>query len=198
MPTSEADNATAGDGTGVAGDGAAGTDEDDHDPAQITVNQTFDLALTKTTGSTMVSLGQDVSYTITVINQGTLDATNIQVSDYIPTGMSLNDGNWSETGGIATLNTPIASLAAGQQTTVTIILNVDSDYMGTSLVNYAEISAATNALSQADIDSTPDADDTNDAGGQPDSPADDETAGDGTGTPGDGVAGTDEDDHDSE
>ncbi|MCP4113612.1 MAG: DUF11 domain-containing protein, partial [Desulfobacteraceae bacterium] len=103
-----------------------------------------------------------------------------------------------ENAGVATLNTPIAGLAAGADTMMDISFRIDSTFQGTTIDNYAEISSATNALSQADEDSTPDGDNTNDAGGQAGSAADDAVDGDGTGTAGDGVASTDEDDHDSE
>jgi len=49
-----------------------------------------------------------------------------------------------------------------------------------------------------DNDSTPDSISDNDAGGAVDSPSDDTRSGDGTGTPGDEIAATDEDDHDPE
>ena len=88
-------------------------DEDDHDPSEITVEQVFDLALRKTVvGNGPFEPGDNVTFRIEVINQGTLVATDIQISDYIPANFTLNDGNWTESGGIASLNTPIASLAA--------------------------------------------------------------------------------------
>ena len=68
------------------------------------------------------------------------------------------------------------------------------------MVNYAEISDATDGNGDAvtDVDSTPDDTNGNDAGGNPDGNSDDSTNGDGTGTPGDDDATTDEDDHDPE
>ncbi|TAG72155.1 MAG: DUF11 domain-containing protein, partial [Runella slithyformis] len=77
----------------------------------------FDLALRKTLASgqsATVAPGSTVNFTITVFNQSSVDATNIQVSDYIPAGLTLNDANWTALSGVATLNTPIASLLAGQ------------------------------------------------------------------------------------
>nr|MBK9652318.1 hypothetical protein [Bacteroidota bacterium] len=49
--------------------------------------------------------GDNVTFTLRYSIRETLDATNIQVSDYIPQGMTLNDANWTSAGGIATLNT---------------------------------------------------------------------------------------------
>jgi uncharacterized repeat protein (TIGR01451 family) len=130
-------------------------DNDDYDGAVIAITQEFDLALTKvlTTTGTIVP-GDDVTYTIEVFNQGTLDATGVEVTDYIPTGMSLNDGAWTDNmDGTATIL--VGDIASGASATVTITLTIDANFMGTSLVNYAEISAANNALGLPDEDSTP-------------------------------------------
>ena len=134
--------------------GKTGGDEDDHDPAEVTVTQTFDLALKKTLNPTTVSpiiAGGTVTFDIKIYNQGTLDATNIQISDYIPTGLTLSDANWS--GNPATLNTPIAFLGAHDSTVRTITFTVNSNFQGTSIRNWAEISAAAGGT---DIDSDPD------------------------------------------
>ncbi|MBK8846371.1 MAG: DUF11 domain-containing protein [Bacteroidetes bacterium] len=140
--------------------------------------------------------GSDVTFTLTVYNQGTLDASNIQITDYIPTGMSLNDADWTASGNTATMNSVIASLPKGGTTTVDITLRVNNSYQGATLTNVAEISSSTNALGLSDIDSPEDNDPNNDAGGAPNSPADNAINGDGTGTPGGTNATTDEDNAD--
>jgi uncharacterized repeat protein (TIGR01451 family) len=200
QPESPADDSVSGDGTGTPGDGVAGTDEDDHDPALILVGQIFDLALTKVLNETATpgpfAPGDAVTFTIEVTNQGSLDAENIEISDYIPEGLNLNDADWTEAGGIATLNTPIPFLAFGESTTVDITFTIDIEYQGEDIVNRAEISGADNELDLDDIDSTPDDTEGNDAGGAPDTPADDAIGGDGTGDPGDIDSTTDEDDED--
>ncbi|MER0441622.1 collagen-binding domain-containing protein, partial [Emticicia sp. W12TSBA100-4] len=193
-------------GTGAVGDGVAATDEDDEDPALLTITQTFDLALRKTlTSAATVVPGSDVTFEIEVFNQGTLTATNVQVSDYIPAGLSLSpsETNWNVSGTIATLKVPIASLAPNASIKKTILLRANnvSTYQGQTLVNRAEISspaASNNALGLNDKDSTPDAILGNDKGGQfgGGSLADDVITGNGTGAVGDGVAATDEDDED--
>ena len=69
-------------------------DEDDSDPAFI---ERFDLALTKNlSGSTELPIvpGGTVIYDMEVFNQGTVDAFNIQLSDYTPTGLTLSDELW--------------------------------------------------------------------------------------------------------
>lgn len=200
QPQSPADDYLAGDGTGAPGDGVAASDEDDHDPAEVVVGQTFDLALTKVLGPETPGPfmpGDFVTFRIELFNQGTLDAQNIQINDYLPTGLALADPNWTEVAsGRAQLNNPVAMLPAGAQAQIDIRLRIEENFTGTSLTNRAEIAAASNALGLADEDSQPDNDPANDAGGQPQSPADDYLNGDGSGAPGDGVAASDEDDYD--
>jgi len=146
-------------------------DEDDHDPAPLFV-EVFDLALTKvlSNGPGPFEENDPVVFSIVVTNQGTIDAENILVSDYIPSGLTLTDAAWTEApAGTATLNTPIASLAAGASTTLTIAFTLDPGVTdGTILTNYAEISAADNALTGQpgdDVDSTPDANNDDPVGG---------------------------------
>ncbi|MTB52277.1 DUF11 domain-containing protein [Lewinella sp. W8] len=203
-PETPSDDATTGDGSGEPGDTEENTDEDDADPALIRVN-TFDLALIKTLSDgqdPVVEPGDEVSFTITVENQGMVDAANIEVTDYIPDGLSFSANNdaalWTDNGdGTATASLP-GILVAGESTTITILLTVDPGTDGEDLVNVAEISAATDSEGGAveDVDSTPDTDDTNDAGGAVGTPSDDASTGDGSGEPGDTEENTDEDDAD--
>ena len=95
--------------------------------------------------------GSDVVYTITVTNQGTVDATAIEVTDFIPAGFVLNDAAWTDNGdGTATIVIP--AIAAGDSADVTITLTAVDPTIGTN-VNVAEISSAVGGI---DLDSTPD------------------------------------------
>ena len=196
---SDNDNFVTDDDT--TGNGLAGEDEDDSDRAQLTIEvpaepepepepAVFDLALIKQlsngTNLATVESGDTVTFTLTVENQGEVDAANIALTDFVPNGLTLNDLGWTDNGDdTATLNTPIAALAAGASTTVNITLTVDDNVSGT-ISNFAEISNATDADGNAvtDIDSTPDAISDND-----NFVTDDDTTGN-------GLAGGDEDDHD--
>ncbi len=197
---STADDNPNNDGTPIDNviDGANG-DEDDHDIAEIEV-AVFDLALTKTlsTGQAAnVAAGAPVTFDILVYNQGSIPATDIQLIDYIPYGLTLNDANWSMNG-VDAVTTIAGPIAAGGMISVPITLMVDAGFTGTEIINYAEIASAKDGSgnSPMDADSSPDMDSANDAGGQYNSPADDETEGDGTGIVGGSNAATDEDDHD--
>ncbi|MCR9290331.1 MAG: gliding motility-associated C-terminal domain-containing protein [Bacteroidetes bacterium] len=154
----------------IDGDGKNGGDEDDHDAASVTVEVfDFDLALYKILApgeSNIVQPGDAVDYQIVVINQGDITADNIEVSDSIPTGMTLMDANWMLSGSVATrtLNAgdelPIAGLEPGQTVLVTITLEVPMSLVtNTRLVNLAEISSATDINGNATIDVDSDMDD---------------------------------------
>lgn len=162
----------------------------------------YDLALRKKLASgqpALVSNGEDVNFTITVINQSSDTVKNIVVTDYIPTGMTLNDPDWTDLGGgKATINLPNL-LAQNDSISVNITLKVDAtNVVGTNLDNYAEISDFQDELGAHpnDWDSHMDTNPSNDAGGGIGTTADDVTTGNGQGTAGDGIAATDEDDHD--
>ena len=101
-PTNDNQPAAPGDPTDNVTDNTAG-DEDDQDPAGVRVSN-FDLALTKvytsdTAGDTtdgVIVPGADVTFTITVENQGTIDATTFDVTDFLPAGFTLNDAAWTD------------------------------------------------------------------------------------------------------
>ncbi|MBL7831553.1 MAG: DUF11 domain-containing protein, partial [Saprospiraceae bacterium] len=147
-------------------------DEDDHDKEVIFVGvkDKFDLALIKTTTNSNVKPGDNVTFSIKLTNQGNVNAFNIQVVDYLPTGLTLNDANWNVVGGNLVLKTPIATLAAGASTTVTLNTILDPNFAGTSLTNIAEILFADNDTNPGntpptDVDSTPDNNPNNDVYG---------------------------------
>ena len=142
-------------------------------------NCNFDLALIKTINAATPGpymSGGLVTFDITVLNQGTIDAFNININDYIPAGLILADPNWVVSGSTATLVTPIATIPPGGQVVETITFMIDPAFTGTSITNDAEIGAAdddtdpTN-MDPMDIDSTPNSD-----GGMPSDPNNDDTA----------------------
>ena len=179
-----------------------GSDVDDYDPEQITIGQEFDLALRKTLNSATQGPfvpGSTVTFDVTVYNQGTLDATGIEVTEYIPTGLTLNDNSWSNDGmtgpGISTRT--IGDLSSGSSTTVTVSFTVNDGFMGTTITNNSEITSASNALGLIDEDGAismidGSSDDMSEVGSNDD--IDDEAAG----TPGSADNDSDRDDYDPE
>ncbi len=142
----------------------AGNDEDDHDLETVDVEQIFDLSLSKDIGQGFAgpfSQGSVVQFDITITNEGTLDAYNVQVVDRVPAGLTLNDASWSLIGNRATLVNPIPFIARGTSEIVTITFLIESDFMDTDITNSAEIIDPDNEFPQDDEDSTPDNDDEN-------------------------------------
>jgi uncharacterized repeat protein (TIGR01451 family) len=172
----------------------------------------LDLALIKTPPAQAPGVGDTVTYTITIFNQGTLTPDNIEITDYIPDGFTLIDPAWTagtagSTGNSASIVLsssngllPITGLLPGTTASVNISLMASTSLLAGVYIDYAEISAATDLegddISDEDMDSPYDTDDTNDAGGLAESAADDYIFGNGTGAPGSGTAATDEDAHD--
>jgi len=101
----------------------------------------------------IIAAGDDITFTITVHNQGTVDAANIEITDYIPTGLELaSNTTWTgNTDGTAA--TTIAAIPAGESVDVDITLVADDPTLGDH-TNTAEISNDNGT----DIDSTPNAD----------------------------------------
>ncbi|OAV44003.1 hypothetical protein A3850_005615 [Lewinella sp. 4G2] len=183
----------------------------------------YDLALRKTLSPGQAAgfrPGDAVSFDIEVINQGDTVAYDIVVGDSIPSGVTYTSvspaagtGALSSAAGVmldfvddyATSESfTIDSLNAGDSVIFTISVTIDAIATSQDLrpfINTAEIQAFDDDQNPGntppeDVDSTPDTNFGNDAGGEPQSDADNDTEGDGTGTIGDGVAATDEDDAD--
>lgn len=146
-------------------------DEDDHDPAMVKI---FDLALIKTTGKTSgVTLGEDVTFQITLYNQGTIAAKDIEVIDYLPEGLELsqNDNNGWVPNANGLLMTYNNVLDPGASVTLDLVLTVNDRATRGTLTNFSEIVSARDTddrdLTPYDFDSTPDMIEDNDNGGQP-------------------------------
>ena len=157
----------------INGNGKAGsstnctpaTDEDDHDGESLQLlDQIYDLALTKTIQNQKDSYtkGENITFAITVYNQGELVARNIEVTDYLLTGLELKDANWTQENGM--IKTTIAGpINPGQSKTVTLTARIKPDFSGTDILNLAEISKDNSGeYGTTDKDSTPDKNKNND------------------------------------
>ncbi len=135
-------------------------DEDDHDPERIEI---FDLALIKTIDTPEpYAYCQDITFTITVCNQGNEPATQIGITDHIPAGYDYDpaiNGAWS--GAFPTITTTVAGpLMPSECIDIPLILKVNNTSGGyTDWTNYAEITSAANRngidRTNWDLDSTP-------------------------------------------
>ncbi len=164
----------------------------------------YDLALRKVLTSPLpVSYGDTVCFDIYVYNQQVETVTNVIITDYLPSGLQFlpsENLGWGLDGSGNLKWLMMGPLAQGEVDTVSLKLEVVPSTDSAAWINYAEITSFMDSLgndvSMFDDDSNPDEVEDNDAGGRPESPADDAIDGDGTGMIGDGVAMTDEDDHD--
>lgn len=135
--------------------------EDDEDQAAVSINPRIDLELQKTASAANVRTGDQVTWTITLTNSASANAaaTGVQVSDVLPSGLTLQSSSPSSgtfSGGVWTLGGP---LAPGETAALNLVTTVNSTATGGDVItNVAEVSAA----NETDIDSTPN----NDSGDQ--------------------------------
>jgi len=122
-------------------------DEDDSD---FEIIEVFDLAQIKqaiTPGP--YTYGSTIDYAITVYNQGNVPATNIQITDYIPTGLVFDPTvNSSWTGLAPVVSTIIpGTLLPGDSTIVHLQLTLVKDESGNAdYTNISEISSAQDTM----------------------------------------------------
>ncbi|MBS9775078.1 DUF11 domain-containing protein [Candidatus Gracilibacteria bacterium] len=143
-------------------------DEDDSDIAVVNVAQKYDLALKKVLATkTAVGLNDKVTFNIEVHNQGTIDAHNVEVTDYVPTEfLKLDDANWipmkkaDKTNDDTKVQRTIPELKAGDNTVLPITFEIIKIPENGKIKNIAEISKTSDE--EKDCDSTPDTDPAND------------------------------------
>lgn len=161
--TNDGDYDVAGVDNAVIGDAGNGTDpEDDADVANFTNADSYDLALAKISDvSSVDNVGDPINYTITVANQGTLDAHAFTVVDVIPAGLTAptaisNGGVWAA--GPRTITWEFTDLAAGDPNIVLTYSTTVGSLPSAPWKNFAEItadSATDYGAGMTDTDSTP-------------------------------------------
>lgn len=128
-----------------------GLPEDDMASANITLKQA-DLELTKSVTPTSAAAGEQVAFTINVVNNGPGNATGVAVKDVIPVGYTLIPGSVSNGGTyqIATATLEWTNLTIAANSNVDLTFNAFVNPLGNYL-NIAEITAS----DLPDPDSTP-------------------------------------------
>lgn len=106
-----------------------------------------DLSLTKVVDKSVVNVGDIVEYTITVLNSGPNTATNVEVKDKLPVGLTFVSSS-TLTNSSGTLTGTIASIAKGASTSFKFKATVAAVGL---IKNLAEVSKS----DQKDPDSTP-------------------------------------------
>ena len=146
------------------------TDEDDHDGVDFTVTPKipeakYDLALTKKIFNPKATYltGERLSFEITLYNQGNKEAKNIEVTDYLPAGLELDDPTWTNVGGGKITQTLTQTILPNRDYTLILKVKISENFTGTEITNYAEISKDNSGdYNTTDVDSTPDNNSTND------------------------------------
>ncbi|QDV25671.1 Large cysteine-rich periplasmic protein omcB precursor [Aureliella helgolandensis] len=97
--------------------------------ATTDVNPSVDLAITKADDVDPVDRGGQVVYTMVVTNNGPSDATNVEVVDTLPAGVTFVSATGgtvtAPTGGSSDAIINVGSLASGDSTTVTVTVDVE-------------------------------------------------------------------------
>jgi uncharacterized repeat protein (TIGR01451 family) len=109
--------------------------------ATTDVDPVADLALTKTDAPDPVLVGNDLTYTLTVTNNGPSDATGATISDPLPADVTFVSAATGCTNASGTVTCAIGALANGANTSRTI--TVTPTVADAALTNTATASAAT-------------------------------------------------------
>ncbi|MBK8444761.1 MAG: DUF11 domain-containing protein [Sphingobacteriales bacterium] len=133
------------------GNGDATEDDQDNQVVNITepTEPMVDLELSKTANQSLVKVGDNFNYTLTLTNEGPDAATGVQVFDLLPSGVSYVSSNAST--GTYSPGTGIWNIGGmNVGATATLVIVVKAQAAG-SMTNVAQVSAA----NESDIDSTP-------------------------------------------
>jgi uncharacterized repeat protein (TIGR01451 family)/LPXTG-motif cell wall-anchored protein len=133
------DNVDDQNGDAIDKAGAAPDPEDDADIADVSVDVRYDLALIKTGPATMDPTGE-VTFTVTVVNQGTVPSNEFTVVDVIPAGMAFasasNGGIDDGAGNVVWAN--LANLDPGSSVQLAVTFTI-TDLTQRPFTNVAEI-----------------------------------------------------------
>jgi uncharacterized repeat protein (TIGR01451 family) len=87
-----------------------------------------DLAITKVDSSDPITAGSDLTYTLTVTNNGPNPATGVTVTDTLPSGLSAKSSTASQgsCSGTTTVTCSLGDLASGASATVSIVVTTST------------------------------------------------------------------------
>nr|WP_299382800.1 gliding motility-associated C-terminal domain-containing protein [Allomuricauda sp.] len=129
---------------------------DDDEAVAFVTPQTTDIAITKSVDNSTPNIGDQVVFTITVGNQGSVEATNIGIEEILPSGYHLisaqaSEGVYDEDAGFWEIDR-LASLGTANLLLTVEILDIN-DYLNTASLAYVDQldTNNTNDVDQAEV-----------------------------------------------
>ncbi|UII80488.1 proprotein convertase P-domain-containing protein [Flagellimonas sp. CMM7] len=109
-----------------------------------------DLAVSKTVDDSTPGEGSNIVYTLSIVNNGPVDATNVSLTDVLPAGVSYvsDDGSYNSGTGVWTIGT----LNNGNTATLNITASVDGGTSGSTITNTITSVTADQTDSNATVD----------------------------------------------
>ncbi|MBN1286228.1 MAG: DUF11 domain-containing protein [Anaerolineae bacterium] len=109
----------------------------------IALPQPADVRIVKDAAPNPVIVGDQLTYTLTVTNDGPADAAGVTATDTLPSGVTVGEitpsqGTCNAEGGVVTCD--LGSLASGASATITIVVQTPQDEPGT-LTNTAAVAS---------------------------------------------------------
>jgi uncharacterized repeat protein (TIGR01451 family) len=108
-----------------------------------TIQSMVDLAIFKADSPDPVIAGQELTYILSVVNNGPSNATGVMVTDQLPDEVQFQSGSTSQGTLIQTngmVSVELGDLAAGATATVNIVVHVDPSTRGT-IINTANVTS---------------------------------------------------------
>ena len=119
-------------------------------------NEAADLVTVKSVDKSQAAEGDNLTYTIEVTNNGSVQATNVSLTDLCPTGTtyissSSTGGSYLAATGLWTLATPMAN---GSNQTLSLVCNIDAGQGGETIKNTATAASGDQSDPSTDGDDT--------------------------------------------